>query len=270
MNIIRRSIEILARNRIIRRKILVAGKTVELIVTPDAQLKYLKLGSGAFDRDLIEIAERFVRAESNVWDIGANVGVFTFAAASIVEKGTVLAVEADIWLASILRRSCGLKGNIERDIRVLPAAISAENSVATFLIAQRGRASNALEATGGRSQMGGVRERQFVPTVTLDRLLDTMPAPDFVKIDVEGAELIALQGAKKLIGETRPRFYIEVSDEVASEVVEIFKTADYQAITPQGDVVSEQCPDNAFFIPSEDLEALDEARKGLGLSESGQ
>ena len=47
-------------------------------------------------------------------------------------------------------------------------------------------------------------------SVTGDFLLDHWPAPDFVKMDVEGAELLALQGAGRLLEEVRPTFYIEV------------------------------------------------------------
>ena len=113
-------------------------------------------------------------------------GVFTFAASSVAHKGTVVSIEADIWLANILRKTAMFKEYSNNTICVLPVAISNDNSIASFMVAKRGRASNALEAAGGRSQMGGVREKQYVPTLTLDTLLKTFPPPDFVKIDVEG------------------------------------------------------------------------------------
>ena len=46
---------------------------------------------------------------------------------------------------------------------------------------------------------GGVRSTRLVPTVTLDWLAARFPAPDVLKIDVEGAEL-----ALKLISPLRP------------------------------------------------------------------
>ncbi len=136
-----------------------------LLVSPDAQLKYLKFGFGKFDQDLIEIAENYLQPTSNIWDVGANVGVFTFAASSMTHEGMVVSIEADIWLANILRKTSMLKEYSQNNICVLPVAVSNENSISSFLIAARGRASNALEEAGGRSQTGGVREVQYVPTI---------------------------------------------------------------------------------------------------------
>lgn len=259
MKPIRTIAEKLARGRTLVRKISVSGKKVPIIVSPDAQLKYLKLGEGAFDQDLISIAERFLNASSRVWDIGANVGVFTFASASIASEGTVVAVEADIWLASVLRKSARLKAYEGVDIRIVPLAVSNADSVATFLIAQRGRASNALESAGGRSQMGGTREKQYVPTLKLDSLLQTMPAPEFVKIDVEGAESMVIEGAEKILREIRPIFYIEIGESTADSVFGIFHQNNYQAYAPDGRALQARAGPNTFFIPKENQQAAADA-----------
>lgn len=246
---LRTTLERLSRGRAFRRRIEVGGNTVEIIVSPDAQLKYMKPGRRAFDADLIGIAEQNLREDSVVWDIGANVGVFTFAAAAVAPRGCVIAVEADIWLASLLRRSCKLPSNRNGDIRILPSAISSADGTASFLIARRGRASNALEAAGGHSQMGGIRERYLVPTLRLDTLLASMPPPDFVKIDVEGAELMALQGARKLIEDVRPVFYVEVSPATVAAVTDLFARAGYAAFTAANQPVTTITEANVFFRP---------------------
>jgi predicted RNA methylase len=115
MNFLRPVIEKCVRGLVLKRSICVQQKKVPLYVSPDAQLKYLKLGGQAFDQDLIRIAERFVHSDSIVWDVGANVGVFTFAAATLAQKGTVLAIEADIWLASLLRKTARLPSHQRAD-----------------------------------------------------------------------------------------------------------------------------------------------------------
>jgi FkbM family methyltransferase len=251
MKIIRKVVERLSRGLVLKRKIVVSGKSLPIFVSPDAQLKYLKFGSGVFDQDLIHIAENHLETNSNVWDVGANVGVFTFAASSIANMGTVVSIEADIWLASILRKTTKFKEYSNNNICVLPVAISNSNSVASFMVAARGRASNALEVAGGRSQMGGIRELQYVPTLTLDAMLDTFPAPDFVKIDIEGAELMAVQGAVRLITEIRPKFYIEVGSDVSEQIFKEFQSAGYVALDPQGKRLTKTCSPNTFFIPNE-------------------
>jgi len=251
MKTIRTILERLSRGKIIKRKITVNGQSLPLLVSPDAQLKYLKFGAGIFDQDLINIAEKYLNEDSNVWDVGANVGVFTFAASSVAYKGTVVSIEADIWLANILRKTARLKTYTNKIIKILPVAISNKNSIATFMIAERGRASNALEAAGGHSQMGGVREKQYVPTLTLDTLLENFPPPDFIKIDVEGAELMVLHGAESIINKVRPKFYVEVGNETSKQILALFQSANYTAYNPQGDKLTDSCAPNTFFFPDD-------------------
>ena len=155
MSLIRRTAELLSRNRVIKRHVYAAGQRAPILVSPDAQLKYLKLGRDSFDRDLIKIAEVMTVDDEFVWDIGANVGVFSVAALTTNPNCCVLAIEADPWLVDVLVRTGEFDQYIDREFLILPAAASSENGLAEFLIASRGRASNSLAEFGGRSQMGG-------------------------------------------------------------------------------------------------------------------
>lgn len=251
---LRKILELLARGRALKRHFKVNGVSVPLWVSPDAQLKYLKLGDGSFDADLIRIAEKHLSPSSIVWDVGANVGVFTFAAASIAKSGVVLSIEADCWLATLLRKTLLFPFYCERDVRILPVAVGSEDSVAQFQIAARGRASNSMKEAGGRSTMGGVRELQYVPTLKLDTLLASQPAPDFVKIDIEGAELIALRGGTKLISDVRPIFYIEVGRDVSQAVFDLFAGNGYVGFSHNYDPLQGDCDNNSFFVPSEKID----------------
>jgi FkbM family methyltransferase len=255
INVIRFAVELLSRGKVLKRHISVNGIKTPILITPDSQLKYLKLGKNPFDRDLINIAERFLSPDSNVWDIGANVGVFTIAAASVANKGSVLSVEPDIWLAGLIQRTANLTGNKKKDIRVLPAAISEYNSVATLIIAKRGRASNRLGGTSGKSQMGGIRNTQYVPTITIDNLLKFFPKPDFIKIDVEGAELLAIRGAAEVISSVRPIFYIEVRKRYSSEIKKFFRTEKYRLFDGESYVPIKNCTFNTFFVPEEKVQS---------------
>ncbi len=251
--LVRRSAELLSRGRTLRRSIYVNNQRLPLIVTPDAQLKYAKLGRNAFDEELIDLAERFVSKDSVVWDIGANVGVFTFAAAAVAESGTVVSVEADSWLASIIRRTARFPAYAGRDIRVIPAAVSNDLSISEFMIAQRGRASNALQKAHGRTTMGGVRELQYVPTVSLDKMAQTFPPPDLVKVDVEGAEHFVFQGATGLLAQQRPVFYAEIGVENRREIYHLLRRHDYIILNQDGTAISSaKIPAfNVYLTPTE-------------------
>jgi FkbM family methyltransferase len=256
---VRTIIERLSRGRYLKRRLPARFDHTPLYVSPDAQLKYLKPGNDAFDSELLKIVDEYVREDSVVWDIGANVGVFAFAAASVAKKGSALAVEADIWLAQLIRRSISLKENVGLDIQVLPSAIADKNGAATFLIAKRGRASNALEAVGGRSQAGGIRERVTVPTLTLDTLLDFFSPPTFAKIDVEGAEAMVLHGASRVLRDIRPTIYIEVGREADVEVTSVFRRNGYELFDGSAPVQEQEpaasCAFNTLAVPREKLHA---------------
>jgi FkbM family methyltransferase len=177
---------------------------------------------------LFRIAREHVRDGHVVWDVGANVGLFSFAASFLAgASGSVLAIEADTWLAGLLRRSAGAGRRDVAPVAILPAAASDSVGIARFQIARRGRASNFLASSPGSNQAGGVRETQLVPTVTLDSLLDRFPPPSLVKIDVEGAEDRVLQGAGRLLSEVRPVLACEVFKESRERIDPMLKDLGY-------------------------------------------
>ena len=245
---IRRLAELLARGRRFRRRVRVAGQLAPIWVSPDAQLKYLKPGERAFDRDLFELAEQRLGPNDVVWDVGANIGSFSVAAATVATSGEVVAIEADIWLAGLLRQTAA-EPFFGGRLKVVHCAAAAEAGEARFVISARGRASNALEVGGGRSQMVRAREIVLVPTLRLDDLLDQLAAPTFVKIDVEGAELLVLRGASRLLREIRPRIYVEVDQRLAGEVMALLVAANYAAFDPRTGERLERCLENTLFEP---------------------
>ena len=214
----------LFRGRAFKRKL---PQGASLYVTSDSQLKYLNPGHAGFDVELLKIVDEFVEPGAEIWDIGANVGVFTFAAAA---KGArVLAVEPDPYMASLMLRSRALPGNVDRRIDILAGAVSNRAGISEIRFARGGRASNALkEVSGTRSDAFFLPGSALVPTVTLDSLLEFSPNPSFLKIDVEGAEFLALSGGVRLLSEVRPRIYFEAYSENAAQVVELLNRHGYR------------------------------------------
>jgi hypothetical protein len=65
-------------------------------------------------------------------------------------------------------------------------------------------------------------------TTTVDEFASVNPAPDFIKIDVEGEEARVLRGAYRVLREKRPLICCEVhSSDLAVEVSDILKSAGY-------------------------------------------
>jgi FkbM family methyltransferase len=199
-----------------------------IFVTPSAGLKYLFKDISRIDPPLFRSVRELVRPGDVVWDIGANVGLFSFAAASRAgQNGAVFAFEADTWLVQVLRRSTSIQLKASAPVSIIPAAIASEIGLRSFTIASRSRSSNAL-SDYGHSQMGRIKEKQTVVSVTLDWCLEHLPRPNVIKCDVEGAELEVFRGQSKVLGGVRPAILCEVGSENASEMTSLLAGANYR------------------------------------------
>lgn len=225
---LRSLLERFSRNVVLKRRLPAEFGRSPILVTPGSALNLWRFDLGQADPMLFRVVREHLRPGDTAWDVGANVGLFTFSAAACCgPQGSVLAIEADTWLVGLLRRSAALAANRDLGVEVLPAAVSNRNDLARFNIAVRGRAANYLDSAGGSSQSGGVLESQLVPTVSLDWLLERFPAPRFVKIDVEGAELGVLEGARRLLAEARPVILCEIFGEARPKVDALLREAGY-------------------------------------------
>jgi FkbM family methyltransferase len=145
---------------------------------------------------------------------------------------SVLAVEPDLWLAQNLRRAAA---NQPLEVRVLPIAVAERWDISEFIIAPWNRAANYLTHAGGSTVTGGVRERQLVPTASLDALLELFGVPDVVKIDIEGGEFAALRGASRLLDQG-PIMLLEVNDRNSSDVDQILRSYGYRFIDAESNL----------------------------------
>ncbi|MFI5335197.1 MAG: FkbM family methyltransferase [Opitutales bacterium] len=171
---------------------------------------------------MFDFAGHCVPTGAVVWDIGANVGVFAFAAAQQAgPAGKVLAIEADPWLSSLMRRSAIASSLSPRaPVEILCAAASSAVGVQDFEITARTRSGSHLSTVpaGSPELVGPTCERHPTVTVSLDWLCQFRPVPQVVKIDVEGAELQVLRGAAELLKRHKPALHLEVHEANADEV----------------------------------------------------
>lgn len=149
---------------------------------------------GTYERETQQAFRSLIGHASVVLDIGANVGFFTLLAARRTgSQGAVVAFEPLPRNLAFLRRHLALNG--VANVEVLPIALSSHSGTARF-----GSAANP--AMGGLSLAGDLE----VQTDTLDELVASggVSPPDFLKIDVEGAEYDVLTGASAVLTRHRP------------------------------------------------------------------
>lgn len=225
---IRRMTELLSRNVVLRRSLPAEFGGGKIYVSPGARLSYWNANIFEQEKFLFDSSKLLISKGDTVWDIGANAGVFSAAAAATAgETGRVIAVEADYWLVSLLHRTSKSLQASYAPIDVVNLAVADQLGFAEFAIAARGRAANFLVKAGGSSQAGGMRTSYRMMTIGLDQMLEMGGAPRVVKIDIEGAEILAMRGARRLLSEIRPRILCEVGDDNHAEFSRLLHQASY-------------------------------------------
>lgn len=206
---LRRLAELASRGVVLRRRLPARFGSKRLYVSPECGLRYWWFDLGMIDPVLLDLAEHLVRPGDVVWDVGANVGLFTFAAAHRAAR--VLAFEPDPWLADLLERTAAFFPNVS----VIRAAVADYGGQGELHIARRARGSNFLLGQGS-SQSGG---RGGWPRSRWSRwILSTRLLLNVLKIDVETGELAVLSGAARLLAQSQPIVICEVAKENVSAV----------------------------------------------------
>jgi FkbM family methyltransferase len=127
-----------------------------------------------------------LKPDDAVWDVGANVGVFSVVAADRCPSGDVVAFEPYPANAARIRENLTLN---DEDGQVVEVALSDEAGETRYRVNTR----------AGVGAFGMVDDDglQTVPVETArgdDLVGDDLPAPTVLKIDVQGAELAVLRG----------------------------------------------------------------------------
>lgn len=154
------------------------------------------------DELLLGLLER-IENQDTVYDIGANVGVYTCAAASIGAE--VVALEPNAEAREKLQQNIDTNGF---DTTVLPVAVVDEDGTETFYLSSYPEISS-LHRSNAKISGGSVIEQTNVETRTIDSIVGHHPQPDHIKIDVEGAGDDVLRGATDTLKTAMPTVYFE-------------------------------------------------------------
>jgi FkbM family methyltransferase len=150
---------------------------------------------GLYEFDKQRFVAKQLRQGSIFFDIGANAGFYTLLAAQTAKR--VYAFEPLPTNLEFLRRHLSLN-NVE-NVEIIEAAVCDEVGTACFRVEKN-------SYMGALNPEGSIQVR----TVTLDHALKSSAVcpPDFVKMDIEGAELRALLGAEHTIRSYKPVLFL--------------------------------------------------------------
>lgn len=194
---------------------------------------------GLFEPVIYETAERIGGLTSAmVWDVGAHMGYHSLMLASAVgPSGCVVAFEPNRKNLERMGENLNRNADLGQRITVVEDALSDRDGTSAFVSSSRvdDGTSSGSHLTGAFAPEEPTAyssfERTTVRTVKADTLLESgsIPAPSFVKIDVEGAEELVLSGASQLLSIARPTLLIEVHQITTMfHVTRLLRQADYR------------------------------------------
>ncbi len=214
----------------------------------------------------LELLGRFVRPGDVAIDVGANIGTHTvFLARAVGDSGVVHAIEPQPLLHQLLRGNVDLNG-LDNVMCIHAAAGAAPGRVTVPVL------DPATRQNFGALRLGNQGRGEPVDVVHLDDL--SLGRCNLIKIDVEGAEVDVLAGARNLIAAHRPALFVENNTiDRSPTVIAAIRDLGYQAwwhiapyFNPRNYFANKE---NVFarFIPEANLLCLphDSAAKVEGL-----
>ena len=171
--------------------------------------KFFKGPFSKYDFQTINIFNRFLTPTSNCVDVGANVGHILREIINAAPLGQHYAFEPIPDLSMRLERKYG------KHAKIFNYALSNQEGKGAFMYY---RDSPALSSFQERTRWGKHDIVKLeVETKRLDDIIPENVSVDLIKIDVEGAELLVLQGARNTLNRNKPIVLFEAGLGAADE-----------------------------------------------------
>ena len=183
---------------------------------------------GTYEPELQAALRDLIQPGAVIYDVGANIGYVSLLLAKAAgETGKVFAFEAMPENAERWHRNMALNG-MESRTSLFAGAVTQTEGPVRFLV----------HASGGMGKAAGSAGRTYtypleitVPGISLDEFVFELgnPIPQVVKMDIEGGEVLALPGMRRLLAETRPLMLMELHGPESSRLAwETLTSAGYQ------------------------------------------
>jgi FkbM family methyltransferase len=163
------------------------------------------------------------------WDIGANLGYYSWFVRRHPAIQRVFMFEPDPTNYALILAT--IRKNSISDCQAMNMAVSDREGEAPFLMDDASGATGSLEFVSQRQNAHSLHhayqmhETTTCRVATIDGLIsEGLPAPQLIKIDVEGAEHLVLAGADSCLIEQRPTLIIETGN---AEVLRRLLALDY-------------------------------------------
>ena len=181
-----------------------AGYTIQLDMQIDKDYWL-----GTYEPELQAALRELIQPGAIIYDVGANIGYVSLLLAKAAgQNGHVYAFEALPGNAEQWRQNVALNG-MEARLSLYAGAVTGSAGPVRFLV----HASGGMgKAEGSAGRVDPYQAEISVLGISLDEFVygQGNPAPQVVKMDIEGGEVLALPGMRRVLAEARPLMLMEL------------------------------------------------------------
>ena len=207
------------------------------------------------ERYIVTKLRKLIKPGDTCWDIGANIGFYTCLLASQVgDNGTVIAFEPASRTYGYLKENVSL--NQFTNVTAVNKGLGDKQEQRLLHYSE----AVLAEGTASLKYADGRAASERVTLDTIDNLIRELPAPELVKIDVEGYQLEVLRGGEhflkthaplliaelKDVGETNRTIFGEIEDYVANLGYQLYEIRKHSI--RQCDGLSDTTNRNFFLV----------------------
>lgn len=177
--------------------------------------------NGNYDSYFFDYLSKQNLTGKTMLDIGANAGYISLCFAKMVgEHGHIYSFEPNEYALKRFKKNLEKNKDLKKRIKIFNCALSDNDGEEEFIFTphvENGSQASFLNSShtffpkSVYEKKWGFK-RTIVKKDTLDNLikLKKIKEPDFIKIDIEGGEYLALQGAEKILTKIRPILLLEI------------------------------------------------------------
>ena len=176
--------------------------------------------------------ESLVKDDFIILDIGANAGYYSLIAAAKLRTGQVHAFEPSSPARKEFEKNISLNGFM--NIHVSPLAVTDKKDKLTFFISD----PNNIGMSGLKAAENFSGNTETVNSISIDEWIRTenILKVNMIKIDIEGAEMKALQGMKEALRSFQPIIFIEINtglltkyENSPADIYQLLRSFEYNA-----------------------------------------
>ena len=211
---------------------------------------------GDYERKELEMMRNFIGPKSVILDIGANVGWYSLNYSRIANKGLVLAYEPAPKTFGYLKENIDLNG--AKNIKSFNFGLSDVNKTLTFYYDPGLSGATSLK----RLHEGRKKVKIKCKVKRLDDVNLRTERIDFIKCDIEGAEILAVKGGIRTIDRHKPVLFLEMLRKWAkkfgyhpNDIIDLLSAHGYACFYAKGEklkkiekVTESTVPTNYYFL----------------------